>query len=144
MIAKVEGTGLSFQTSLVAIPEKGTIESTDSSLVVKNANSVTFKLTIATSFVNYNDISGDPAATCEKIMAGVKGKDFNTLKETHLKDFTSLMGRVHLKIGDPLMNQKPTDERIADLKKGLPDPGSFGQNISVWPLYPGYKQQDRK
>lgn len=121
LIAKVEGTGMNFQTSLVAIPEKGSLESTDSSLVVKKANSVTLILTTATSFVNYKDISGDPAATCEKIMAGVSGKDFNALKETHLKDFATLMGRVHLKIGDPAMNLRPTDERIADLKKGLPD-----------------------
>jgi len=122
LIAKVEGTGLNFQISLVATTEKGTLASTDSSLVVKKANSVTFILTTATSFVNYMDISGDPAATCEKIMAGVNGKDFNTLKETHLNDFSTLMGRVHLKIGDPMMNQKPTDERIANLKKGESDP----------------------
>jgi alpha-L-fucosidase 2 len=137
LIAKVEGTGLNFQTSLVAIPEKGTIESTDSSLVIKKANSVTFMLTTATSFVNYKDITGDPAATCEKIMAGVKGKDFNALKDTHIKDFTGLMGRVHLNIGDPLMNQKPTNERIADLKKGKSDPDllakifQFGRYILV-------------
>jgi alpha-L-fucosidase 2 len=137
LIAKVEGTGLNFQTSLVAIPEKGTIESTDSSLVVNKANSVTFILTMATSFVNYKDISGNPAATCEKIMAGVNGKDFNTLKGTHLKDFTGLMGRVHLKIGDPILNQKPTDVRVAGLKKGLPDPDllskifQFGRYILV-------------
>jgi alpha-L-fucosidase 2 len=121
LIAKVEGTGLNFQTSLVAIPEKGSIESTDSSLVVKRANSVTFKLTIATSFVNYSDISGDPGAKCKTIMAGVKGKDYNTLKNSHLKDFSRLMDRVHLKVGDPSMNQKPTNERVANLKKGLPD-----------------------
>ena len=143
LIAKVEGTGLNFQTSLVAIPEKGTMESTDSSLVVKKANSVTFILTTATSFVNYTDIGGDPAATCEKIMAGVDGKDFNTLKDTHLKDFIGLMGRVHLKIGDPVMNQRPTDARIADLKKGRPDPDllaklfQFGRYILVSSSRPG-------
>jgi alpha-L-fucosidase 2 len=137
LIAKVEGTGLNFQTSLVAIPESGTITTTDSSLVINKANSVTFKLTIATSFVNYKDISGDPAAKCEKIMAGVSTKDFNTLKDTHIKDFTGLMGRVHLKIGDPLMNQKPTNERVANLKKGLSDPDllskifQFGRYILV-------------
>jgi alpha-L-fucosidase 2 len=137
LIAKVEGTGLSFRTSLVAVPVKGNMESTDSSLVIKKANSVTFKLTTATSFVNYKDISGDPAAACEKIMAGVSGKDFNALKETHIKDFTGLMGRVQLKIGDPLMNQKPTNERIANLKKGMPDPDllaklfQFGRYILV-------------
>ncbi len=137
LIAKVEGTGLRFQTSLVAIPENGTMESTDSSLVVKKANSVTFILTTATSFVNYTDISGDPAAACEKILAGVNGKDFNTLKDNHLKDFSNLMGRVHLKIGDPAMNKKPTDIRVADIKKGLPDPDllakifQFGRYILV-------------
>jgi alpha-L-fucosidase 2 len=122
LIAKVEGTGLRFQTDIVALPEKGTLMATDSSLVVTDANSVTFILTAATSFVNYKDISGDPAARCEKILADVKGKDFNTLKNTHLNDFTGLMSRVHLKIGDPAMNEKPTDERVAGLKKGLPDP----------------------
>ena len=122
LIAKVEGTGLRFQTDVVALPEKGTLTATDSSLVITRANSVTFILTAATSFVNYKDISGDPAAKCKKILEGVNGKDFKALKNNHLNDFSSLMSRVHLRIGDPQMNKKPTDERIADLKKGLPDP----------------------
>ncbi len=113
---------MSFQTSLAAMTDKGSMEATDSSLVISNANSVTFVLTAATSFVNYKDISGDPAAKCEKIMAEVNGKNFNELKDAHLKDFTHLMGRVHLKIGDPAMNEKPTDERVADLKNGAFDP----------------------
>ena len=121
LIARVEGPGMKFQTALIALTDKGTLEASDSSIVVANANSVTFILTIATSFVNYTDISGDPAGTCEKILAGVADKDFETLKNSHLKDFKELMSRIHLKIGDPLMNEKPTDERIADLKKGLPD-----------------------
>jgi len=122
LIAKVEGPGIKFQTSLIATPDKGKLETTDSSFVITNANSVTFILTTATSFVNYKDISGDPAMACEKVLTGVSGKDYNSLKNTHLADFKGLMGRVHLKIGDPMMNERPTDERIADLKKGLPDP----------------------
>ena len=122
LIAKVDGPGMSFQTDLVAMPEKGSMEATDSSLVISNANSVTFVLTSATSFVNYKDISGNPSAKCEKILDAVNGKNFNELKNTHLKDFSGLMGRVHLKIGDPTMNEKPTDERIANLKNGDFDP----------------------
>jgi alpha-L-fucosidase 2 len=122
LIAKVEGTGLSFQTDVVAIPEKGTLQATDSSLVITGANSVTLILTCATSFVNYQDISGDPSARCEKILADVKDKDFRMLKKTHLDDFSSLMSRVQLNIGDPGENQKPTDERLAALKKGNSDP----------------------
>lgn len=121
LIAKVEGPGMKFQTALVAKPDKGELVATDSSLIITNSNSVTFILTIGTSFLNYKDISGDPSASCEKILASASDKDYETLKNTHLKDFKELMSRVHLKIGDPLMNKKPTDERIADLKKGLND-----------------------
>ena len=59
LLPRLKEPDLDFQTSLVAIPEKGTMESTDSSLVIKKANSVTFMLTTATSFVNYNDISAE-------------------------------------------------------------------------------------
>jgi alpha-L-fucosidase 2 len=121
LIAKVEGPGMKFQTSLVATPDKGKLETTDSSLVITNANSVTFVLAIATSFVNYKDISGDPAQSCQKILENAAGKDFKTLKTTHVNDFSALMSRVHLRIGGPAMNAKPTDARIADLKKGFPD-----------------------
>ena len=127
LIAKVEGTGLKFRTSVVAIPEKGTLKTTDSSLVISNANSVTFILTAATSFVNFEDISGDPSAATNKILAAVSGKDFNTLKTTHINDFKGLMGRVHLNIGDPMMNNKPNDVRVTDLKKGAPDINLYGK-----------------
>ena len=123
LIARVDGTtGMDFQTSLVALPDGGQLATTDSSLVVRNANAVTFLLTAATSFVNYQDIGGDPAAACERIMAGVSGRDFEDLKRVHLQDFGELMGRVHLDVGDPAMNDRPTNERVAALKEGQPDP----------------------
>jgi alpha-L-fucosidase 2 len=137
LIAKVDGMGMNFQTELIAVPDNGKLEITDSSLVISNANSVTFILTAATSYVNYNDISGDPSSACKKIMDKVGGKDFYELKENHLNDFARLMGRVQLNIGDPKMNEKPTNERIANIKNGLPDPDllakifQFGRYILV-------------
>ena len=137
LIAKVEGDGMSFQTDVVALPEKGKLEATDSSLVVSGANSVTFVLTIATDFVNYKDISGDPSARCEKILADVKGKNYKQLKATHLKDFSGLMSRVHLTVGDGAENAKPTNVRVAALKQGEPDSDlqaklfQFGRYITV-------------
>ena len=137
LIAKVEGDGMSFQTDVVALPEKGKLEATDSSLVVTGANSVTFVLTIATDFVNYKDISGDPAARCDKVLAAVAGKSYRQLKETHLKDFTGLMGRVHLTVGDGAANDVPTDRRVDALKRGEPDVDlqaklfHFGRYITV-------------
>ena len=137
LIAKVEGDGMSFQTDVVALPERGTLEATDSSLVVTGANSVTFVLTIATNYVKYNDISGDPAARCGEVLAAVEGKSYRQLKATHLKDFSGLMSRVHLKVGDDAANATPTNVRVAALKQGEPDADlqaklfQFGRYITV-------------
>ena len=137
LIAKVEGDGMSFQTDVVALPEKGALEATDSSLVVRGANAVTFVLTIATDYVNYKDISGDPAARCEEILAAVNGKKYKQFRETHVKDFSGLMSRVHLQVGDGLKNGLPTQERVAALKQGEPDADlqaklfQFGRYITV-------------
>lgn len=137
LVHKVEGDGMSFQTDVVAISEKGTLEATDSSLVVKDASSVTFVLTIATNFVKYNDIGGDPSARCDEILAAVDGKGFKELKAAHLQDFSGLMGRVHLNVGDVADNEIPTNVRMDSLKQGLPDPNlqaklfQFGRYITV-------------
>ena len=137
LIAKVEGDGMSFQTDVIAMPQKGKLEATDSSLVVTGANSVTFVLTIATDYVNYQDISGDPSARCNEILAAVKGKNYNQFKQTHLKDFSGLMSRVHLTVGDDSMNSIPTQERVAALKQGERDADlqaklfQFGRYITV-------------
>ena len=137
LIAKVEGDGMSFQTDVVALPEKGTLAATDSSLIVSGANAVTFVLTIATNYVNYKDISGDPSARCEAVLSAVAGKSYKQLKQTHLKDFSGLMSRVHLSVRDGAANAIPTNERVAALKQGEPDADlqaklfQFGRYITV-------------
>jgi alpha-L-fucosidase 2 len=137
LIAKVEGDGMSFQTDVVALPEKGTLAATDSSLVVTGADAVTFVLTIATDYVNYKDISADPAARCEEVLAAVKGKNFKQFRQTHVADFSGLMSRVHLNVGDSGNNAIPTQTRVAALKRGEPDADlqaklfQFGRYITV-------------
>ena len=77
---------------------------------------------MATSFVNYHDISGDPAARCKKVMDAAADKDFATLHRRHVDDFRGLMGRVHLQLGDAPQNEKPTDERLEAVRAGGSDP----------------------
>jgi alpha-L-fucosidase 2 len=121
LIAPVEGTGIRFQTILRAIPEGGRSEAADGKLMTRGANSITFILTAATSFLNYKDISGDPAAICAKILAGITHKDYRMLRNRHVSDFRQLMGRVHLNVGDSVMNRTPTDERIKAMHEGTED-----------------------
>jgi len=121
LIAKVEGTGLKFQTILLALPVKGQQSVSDTSLIIDNATSVTLILTAATSFKNYTDIIGDPGLICEKIFSNLASKDYNVLRKNHENDFHPLMDSVHLTIGDSLMNEKPTDERLRLVREGGTD-----------------------
>jgi alpha-L-fucosidase 2 len=121
LIANVEGTGLKFQTTMLALPENGEQSVSDTSLIINNANSVTLILTIATSFKNYKDISGDPALIIDKILSILPSKDYNVLLKNHENDFHQLMDRVHLNIGDSSMNKLPTDERLKLVKEGGTD-----------------------
>jgi alpha-L-fucosidase 2 len=118
LIAPVDGRGLRFQAGLVAIPEGGWSAAGEGSVGILRANAGTFIVAAATSYVNYHDISGDPAAACAKVLAGVAGKDYATLRRRHEQDFRGLMGRVHLKVGDPAMNEKPIEERLRAMKAG--------------------------
>jgi alpha-L-fucosidase 2 len=121
LIANVEGTGLKFKTVLLALPDNGQQSVSDTSLIINNATSVTLILTAATSFRNYTDVSGYPASICKKILSNIAGKDYNVLLKNHENDFHRLMDRVHLTIGDPVLNEKPTDERLRLVKAGGTD-----------------------
>ncbi len=121
LIARTKGAGLRYEASLLARPEGGTSEATNATLQIRNANAVTLVMAIATSFVNYTNISGDPAATCGQILSGCAGKDYASLLQRHEDDFSSLMDRVHLQIGDASQNQKPTDERLKARRAGGSD-----------------------
>ena len=122
LIARVEGKGLRFQAALLALPEGGRSGAADAGVRIQGANAITFVVTAATSFVNYHDTSGDPDATCEKVLAGISGKDYPTLRRRHEDDFRSLMGRLHLSVGDSSSNDKPIDERLKAFRQGAPDP----------------------
>ena len=121
LIARTSGDGLRYEASLVARLNGGKSEADGSTLVITNADAVTLAMSINTSFVNYHDISGDPAARCKKVLDAVAGKDFATLYRRHVDDFSNLMNRVHLQIGDPAQNEEPTDERMKAVRAGGSD-----------------------
>ncbi|HWY32525.1 MAG TPA: glycoside hydrolase family 95 protein, partial [Candidatus Acidoferrum sp.] len=122
LIAPVEGGGLRFEAAMVARPEGGSSQATKDSLRIQGADAVTFILTIATSYINYTNINGNPATICEQILARSANADYAALRRRHEKDFGGLMGRVHLSVGDVSMNGKPTDERLKAARAGGSDP----------------------
>jgi alpha-L-fucosidase 2 len=121
-IARTEGNGLRYEAALVARLEGGKSEATGSMLNIRDADAVTLVLAAATSFVNYHDISGDPAARCKKALDEAAGKDFAALYRRHVDDFRGLMGRVRLNLGDAALSANPTDQRLQAQRAGTVDP----------------------
>ena len=122
LIAPVNGEGLKFETAVSIRPEGGSFKASEGTWRVQGANAVTLILTIATSYVNYTNIDGDPAAICRQVLSRVAATDYPALRERHEQDFAGLMGRVHLRAGDASQNQKPTDERLKAVRAGGSDP----------------------
>ena len=123
LIAPVEGKGIRFQAELEAWNERGQCAADANGVRVQGADAVTLVVTAATSYVNCHDISGDPAAACQKRFAGVAGMDYAALRRRHVEDFKGLMGRVHLDVGDHSLDDTPTDERLKAMRDGRSDPG---------------------
>jgi len=122
LIARTSGKGLGYEAALVARLEGGRSEMAGSTLEITNADAVTFVVAVATSFVNYHDISGNPAARCQQVLDAAAGKDFASLYGRHVDDFRGLMGRVRLNLGDGALHAKPTDQRLASVRAGGADP----------------------
>jgi alpha-L-fucosidase 2 len=122
LIAPVAGPGLRFQVRLAAMPTGGKCEAAGDVLRIQGADAVTLVLAAATSYVNYHDISGNPAAICDRALTAIADRDYPALRRRHTQDFRHLMGRVHLTVGEASLNNRPTDERLKVVREGNADP----------------------
>ncbi|KAA6300575.1 MAG: hypothetical protein EZS26_003279 [Candidatus Ordinivivax streblomastigis] len=121
LIGNVEGEGLKFRTALRVITDGGQTKSEGDKLIIADAGSATLILTAATSYVNYGDISADPAERCAQTFADITNKSYQTLRTAHVQDFSNLMSRVHLSMGDTLKYGKPINQRLLAMKDGEND-----------------------
>jgi len=103
---------LTFEARLKVINDGGELIEEGNTIQVKNSNGATILLVAATSFVNYNDISGDPAERCMNYLKDLEGKTYKELKADHVNDYQELFSRVELDLGSSDISNRPTNERI--------------------------------
>jgi len=113
--------GISFRSVLKAKSEDGDIDTIGNRLIVKEADSVTFVLTAATSYRH-----DDPEQWCKEQAERIIPKSFAEIKKDHLKDYQSLYNRMELELetfsnNKESLSQMPTDQRLAKLKNGESD-----------------------
>jgi len=103
---------LRFEAQLQAKAEGGSVQANDQGIEVRNANSATLLLAAATSFKNFQDVSGDPAAGCARALKVASRKSFDKLRRAHVADHQRLFRRVALDLGGGAKTSLPTDERL--------------------------------
>jgi len=112
---------LHFAARLQAHADGGTVQSVNGRITVSGANAATLVLAAATSFKNFQDVSGEPAKACAAALRAVGKKDWTRMRSAHLKDHQRLFRRVALDLGTSEKSALPTDERLK-LAKERNDP----------------------
>ena len=137
---------LTYEARLVARADggRGTITVDDRSLRVAGADAVTIVLAAATSFVNFRDVSGDPAERVRAVLDRARAREYQALAHDHVVEHQSWFRRVQLSLaGTPVeVMSLPTDERIKRLPAS-PDPDlaslyyQFGRYLLMASSRPG-------
>lgn len=113
---------LRFAARVLVRTEGGKVSYADGRISVKGADSATLLLTAATSFKNFQDVSGDPVQAGAKTLATARRKNFKDLLIHHLVDHQSLFQRVSIDLGEGKNAALPTDQRL-ELAPRATDPG---------------------
>lgn len=85
----------------------------DSALRITGATEATLRISSATNYVNYHDISGDASALLERRLAAVAGRSFDRLQAEHTSAYADLFGRVRLDLPAAGNSDDDTDRRVA-------------------------------
>ncbi|MBT3294957.1 MAG: glycoside hydrolase family 95 protein [Verrucomicrobia bacterium] len=112
MAGQVENGKTRFEARLKVAAEGGKIAVTDNSVTVSGSDRATLVLVGATSYVNYRDISADPAKICEARMTQAGGTQYATLRTAHIADYQGLFQRCTLDLGVTDKAKTATDQRL--------------------------------
>lgn len=96
----------------------GELRQANGKIEVVKANAATLLLSAATSYKNFQDVSGDPEAACRKTLSAAAPKTPESLRTAHVQDHQALFRRVALDLGRTAAAELPTDQRIAGFQTG--------------------------
>ncbi|MDQ5980729.1 MAG: alpha-L-fucosidase 2 [Verrucomicrobiota bacterium] len=138
---QVKDGAIRFDARAQASTEGGRTHAENGALVVSGADSATLVLTAATNYVNFQDVSADPAARTAPLIAAAAVKPFSALRSAHVADHQALFRRVSFDLGYSPQNL-PTDARLRATDKAS-DPAliplyfQFGRYLLIASSRPG-------
>ena len=100
------------------VNDGGKVSTGENEIIIDGANSATIFISIATNFVNYKDISGEPELLAEKYLSDAIQKEYDQVLEAHTSCYQKYFNRVSLNLGVTDSVKNPTDVRIDQFSKG--------------------------
>lgn len=110
---KVRNGVLNGEAFLHIQTKNGIVKIKDGKVSITQADEVTLYLTAATNFVNYQDVSGNPMARCETIIANLKQKNFTQINQNHQREYQSYYHQLAINLGKSSYQNLPTNQRLA-------------------------------
>ncbi len=117
------GPGLYFAAQVRLLAVGGSVTRRSDELFVEHAREITVLVSLATSFVNYRDVSAAPAHRTQSDLDGAAGWSYEDLRRRHTEDHQALFRRVDLRI-EQQASTATTDQRIAHFDPAA-DPDFF-------------------
>lgn len=122
--------------------EGGSVAAAGDGVAVQGATAVTLLLDIATSFVRFDDVSGDPEAAIKARLDAAERKSYEQLLADHVAAHQQLYSRLEIDLGRTPAAELPTDERISRFADGN-DPAlaalyvQYGRYLMITSSRPG-------
>jgi alpha-L-fucosidase 2 len=105
--------GLTFALRVKVVSD-GKVVINTGRIELRDARSATLLLSGATSYVSYQDVSGDPIARVRRDTDTAARIPYSELKHEHIRDYQVLHKTASLAIPSTAAAEKPTDVRIAE------------------------------
>ena len=109
---------LKFQARVRVLAQGGKTTASTNAITVSGADSATLFIAAATSYRNFQDVSGDPESAVKKQIAAASKKTYARLRDAHVSEHQRLFRRVELDLGETASMKLPTNERIAHFAEG--------------------------
>ena len=109
---------LTFEVRARVMADGGKVSTNENSIAITNADSATVIVALATSYKNYQDVTGDPAAINKKRIVAAAKMSADKLLARHIEEHQKMFRRVTLDLGKSDAAQLPTDERVKNFKTG--------------------------
>lgn len=120
------GMNMKFAARLRVIAQGGRLAEKDGGICIEDAEEALLLFTAATDY----DLAGmdfdrniNPSHVCGEIIKAASEHEYTDLLERHVRDHSSMFGRVSLDLGETQQSLLPVDKRLEAFKDGADDPG---------------------